>query len=252
MHEQLQELGLASYELRAEHRRGLDEEGFAVFEDVIPPAWLADLRVAFDRIHAAEGAAAGSEAGQIPGIRRLADLVNKGEVFDSVYVQPFLLAAASHILQRPFKLFSLNGHDPLEGSPMQELHADWGGDRGVAHVVNSMWMLDEFTAENGATRMVPGSHRDPRSIKEVMADRRLPYPGEVRLVGRAGSVGVFNGNAWHGSTTNRTGVSRRALHCAFTLREHPQQTDQRACLRADTAARLTPLARYILDVGGVS
>ena len=41
---------------------------------------------------------------------------------------------------------------------------------------------------------------------------------------------------------------RRTLHCAFIAREHPQQTNQREYLRPATAQRLSPLARYILDV----
>ena len=53
-------------------------------------------------------------------------LVNKGRVFDAVYLQPELLTAVFHVLQWPLKLHSLNGHDPLPGSGLQALHADWG------------------------------------------------------------------------------------------------------------------------------
>ena len=62
-------------------------------------------------------------------VRRLADLVNKGKAFDPVYLQPFLLTAVGHVLQQPFKLHSVNGHDPQRGNPPQALHADWGGER---------------------------------------------------------------------------------------------------------------------------
>lgn len=248
MDDKLAELALEAYELPPDRRRQLDEEGFTVFEGVIAPDWLAGLRRAFDQIHAAEGAEAGKEVAQMEGVRRLADLVNKDPVFDAVYVQPFLLAAVAHVIGRPFKLHSLNGHDPLKGHGQQALHADWGGERGQAHVVNSMWMLDDFCAANGATRLVPASHLDPRPIAELMEDRLAPFPGEVRLEGKAGSVGVFNGNMWHSSCINRSGAPRRTLHCAFIAREHKQQTDQRQYLQPETAARLTPLARYILDV----
>lgn len=248
MDEQLSRLGLEPHELADEHKRRLDEDGFTVFENVIPDGWLTELREAFERTYEREGPEAGKEVGQMEGVRRLADLANKDEAFDMVYLQPFLLAAAGYVLQQPFKLHSLNGHDPLKGNPPQALHADWGGERDRAHVVNSMWMLDDFTVENGATRIVPGSHRDPRRIKKIHPDREAPYPDEVRLTGRAGSVGVFNGNAWHGSCTNLNGKLRRTLHCAFIARQHPQQTDQRQYLRDGTAARLSLLARHILDV----
>ncbi len=229
----------------------LDADGFVILEDIIAPDWLAGLRHAFDAIFDREGDKAGVEVAQMEGVRRLADLVNKGTVFDDVYLQPTLLTAVFHVLQRPFKLHSLNGHDPLPGSGLQGLHTDWGqptAPGGPYHVVNSMWMLDDFTRANGATRCVPASHRKPDRISDHVADSMADHPDQVQLTGRAGSVAVFNGSLWHGSYRNRTDAPRRTLHCAFIAREHAQQTNQREYLRPDTARRLSPLARYILDV----
>lgn len=229
----------------------LDADGFVILEDVIPPDWLAALRQAFDEIYAREGDRAGVEVAQMDGVRRLADLVNKGTVFDDVYLQPTLLTAVWHVLQRPFKLHSLNGHDPLPGSGLQGLHTDWGGPAapgGPYHVVNSMWMLDDFTRANGATRCVPGSHRKPGGVRDHVTDGMADHPEQVQLTGRAGSVAVFNGSLFHSSYRNRTDAPRRTLHCAFIAREHPQQTNQRQYLRPETARRISPLARYILDV----
>ena len=171
------------------------------------------------------------------GVRRLADLVNKREVFDAVYLQPALLTAALHIFQGPFKLSSLNGHDPLAATP-----------EGPFRVVNSMWMLDDFTMDNGATRIIPGSHRKLGKIDDYIEDRMVDHPEQIHLQGPAGSVAVFNGSIWHGSYINRSGRLRRTLHCAFIAREFDQQTNQRKHLRPETAERLSPLARYILDV----
>jgi len=244
------ELGLEPGTLTDEQRQQLDEQGFTILPEVIDPGWLGRLRQAFDAIYDAEGADAGKEVAQMEGVRRLADLVNKGDVFDDVYVQPRLLAAVWHVLQRPFKLHSVNGHDPLQGYGQQDLHADWGGarDPGVYHVVNSMWMLDDMTPDNGATRIVPDSHLLAASVHDVHPDRQAPHADEVYLTAPAGFVGVFNGSAWHSCTLNRSGAPRRLLHAAFIAREHAQQTDQRQHLRPETDARLSPLARYVLDV----
>ena len=150
----------------------LDNDGFLILEDVIAPDWLVELRHVFDEIFAREGDTAGAEVARMEGVRRLADLVNKGTVFDAVYLQPALLTAVFHVLLRPFKLHSLNGHDPLPGSGLQGLHKDWGSPTvpgGPYHVVNSMWMLDDFTRVNGATRLRPRQppqtrqNRRPRS-----------------------------------------------------------------------------------------
>lgn len=243
--------GVDENTLPKHNRQELDELGYTVFENVIDPDWLEDLRTTFERLLAEEGEAAGAEVGpgSYTGIRRLADLVNKGSVFDRIYTHPILLAAAYHIIQRPFKLVSLNGHDPLPSGGQQRLHSDFGGSRdGRGHQTNALWMLDDLTPENGPTRVVPGSHRWTHFPKDEMDDLLASHPDEVYITGLAGSVGFFNGQIWHGSTTNRTNQTRRVYHCAFTARENPQQTNQREYLRPETEARLTPAARYILDV----
>ncbi len=212
MDARLADLGLEQVELSPGQRTRLDEQGFLILEDMIDPSWLEKLRQAFEAICGREGEAAGKEVAQVEGVRRLADLVNKGEgeVFDGVYMQPLLLAAVWHVLRRPFKLHSLNGHDPLPGHGQQELHSDWGGERGAGyHLVNSMWMLDDMSADNGATRIVPGSHLFPGAVGREVSDRLAPYPGEVLLQAPAGSVAVFNGSAWHSCTRNRSGAPRR-------------------------------------------
>jgi len=251
LNHELLKRGFSPWPLTSAQCEALDTDGFIVLEEIISPDRLAGLRRAFDEIHDREGDKAGEEVAQMEGVRRLADLVNKGSVFDAVYLQPELLTAVYHVLQRPFKLHSLNGHDPLPGSGLQILHADWGQPAepgGPYHVVNSMWMLDDFTRTNGATRCVPGSHLIPGRITDHVADRLADHPDQVHLTGRAGSVAVFNGSLWHSSYVNRSAAPRRALHCAYIAREHPQQTNQREYLRSATAQRLSPLARYILDV----
>ena len=127
------------------------------------------------------------EVGQMKGVRRLANLVSKGEVFDAVYLQPALLTAALHIFQGPFKLSSLNGHDPLPN--VQALHSDGGQPatpEGPFRVVNSMWMLDDFTMDNGATRIIPGSHRKLGKIDDYIEDRMIDRPEQIHLQGSAG------------------------------------------------------------------
>lgn len=250
MDPRLTELGLPTSSLTPEQQLQLDEQGYTILPDVIAADRLARLRQAFDDIHEAEGEDAGSEVSKVQGVRRLADLVNKGDVFDGIYVHPMLLAAVWHVLRRPFKLHSVNGHDPLPGHGQQALHPDWGGERGPGkyHVVNSMWMLDDMTADNGATRIIPGSHLNPGSLEELVQDRLAPHPDEIYLTAPAGSVGVFNSSAWHSCTQNQSGATRRVLHGAFIAREHKQQTDQRAHLRPETEARISALAKYVLDV----
>ena len=71
-----------------------------------------------------------------------------------------LLTTVYSVLQQPFKLSSLNGHEPEKCFGKQELHADWPkANDGSYYVVNSIWMLDDFSISNGATRVIPKSHK---------------------------------------------------------------------------------------------
>ncbi|MCY0899189.1 MAG: phytanoyl-CoA dioxygenase family protein [Firmicutes bacterium] len=235
--------------LNTDVRRSLDERGYVIFPGLVDRDWLDALRERFETLVAAEGDAAGSEVHQEAGTRRLANLVDKGEVFDRIYLHPTVLAAVYHVLARPFKLSSLNARDALPGEGAQPLHADWGPREANAPwaVVNSLWMLDDFTVANGATRLIPGSHLKAGTPKDY-CDPEAPHPDQVLAIAPAGSVLVWNAHCWHGGTQNQTTGPRRALHCYYAAREFPQQTEQRKILSEATKSRLDEAAQYLLDI----
>ena len=95
---------------------------------------------------------------------------------------------------------------------------------------------------------MPGSHKGPIPIN-VDIDRLVPHADEEYVVGPAGTVAVFNSHTWHGGTLNKSkDLQRRAMHGYFTAREHGQQLNQREYLRYETWKRISPAARYILNV----
>jgi ectoine hydroxylase-related dioxygenase (phytanoyl-CoA dioxygenase family) len=227
-------------------RRQLDEQGYLVLPGLMSPDLLARLRDRVDELFAEEGDRAGWEFKTEPGARRLANLVNKGRVFEEVIVTPEVLDAMAHVLGPEFKLSSVNvrSADPHSASD-QPLHADSGAlaDAEGYWVCNSVWMLDDFTTENGATRFVPGSHRWSKVPPPGMYD---PHPDQQLVLGKAGDVVVMNAHMWHGGTANRTAAPRRAMHVYYTRRDKPQQQWQRKWLSEDVQARLDPRARQIL------
>jgi len=244
----LQALGVVPGVLSAAEREVLDRDGYLIMPGLIDPTWLKQLRAVFDawlrhQYHGIPDAAQGD--------RHLLDLVNAGSACDGVWTHPRLLAAVDHLLQRPFKLSSLNARDPRPGSGAQALHADWPEpclDRRW-QVVNSLWLLDDFLPDNGATRLVPGSQHRPRGPLTTDADGATgSHPDQIILQAPAGSVVVFNAHLLHGGTVNRSQQRRRVLHGYFTAREHPQQLDQRAHLRVATQQRLNAAGCWILDV----
>ena len=244
----LDELGVTGGMLDPATQQRLDRDGYAPLPGMLTQAQLDRARTRVAELAAAEGEAAGREVHQEAGTDRLADLVNKDPVFEVCFTDPRLLACVAHVLG-DFKLSSLNSRAALPGAGLQALHQEGGAaGPGPYQVCNSIWLLDDFTEENGATRVVPGSHRQTVAVRDAVSDPRAPYPGQVTLTAPAGTVIVFNSHLWHGGTRNNTDRPRRAMHSYFTRRANGQQLNQREFIRPETLARLSTAAAFILDV----
>lgn len=205
-----------------------------------------------------EGDHAGAELAESKYIRhpkevgadRLANLVNKGSVFDLFYTHPRVLAGIASVLGNEFKLSSLNYRAAKPGMGHQKLHVDWRNTvvHGDYKVCNSIWLLDDFTPLNGSTRIVPNSHKWDVLPDQVMTDANETHPDEIRIIAPAGSVFIFNSHVWHGGTTNHTNQDRRSIHSYFCTRDQPQQIDQKRYITQETLNRVGELGKYILDV----
>lgn len=230
-------------------RDRLDTLGYVVLENVLDPAALDCVRERVEYLYALEGENAGSEFRKEPGSRRLANLVDKGEVFEQLMAHPQVLELVMHVLGDRIKLSSFNARSANpHSSEAQPLHCDAGAlpDQRGYWVCNTIWLLDDFTSENGATRIIPGSQNWRQLPQEALADPVAPHPEEVLLTAPAGAVIVMNTHAWHGGTANRTAHDRRALHAFYCRFDKPQQQYQKRLLRQETQARLSPELRRLL------
>jgi ectoine hydroxylase-related dioxygenase (phytanoyl-CoA dioxygenase family) len=243
-------LGVSEQTLSQTEKDQLDRDGFLPLPNILSAQQITQITKRTDELIALEGEAAGKEVHQEAGTTRLSDLVNKDAIFEICFTHPRVLAAISHVLGGNLKLSSLNFRAALPGFGLQSLHADWGGavEPGDYYVCNSIWLLDDFSESNGATRIIPGSQRSGKIPRDVMADPSQPHPDEILLTAPAGTVVIFNSHTWHGGTLNRTDRPRRAMHSYFTRRDQTQQLDQKAYIRPETYQRLSPAARFILDV----
>ena len=227
----------------------LDADGYLVIENLMSAELLDQVRRRVDELFEQEGPSAGSEFKQEPHSRRLANLVDKGEIFERIIETPRVLECMEHVLGPRFKLSSLNvrSADP-HNEWSQPLHADSAAvaDSQGYWVCNSVWMLDDFTLENGATRMIPGSHRWGMAPDPASMDVYAQHSQEILLTGRAGTVVIMNAHMWHGGTANRTGAHRRAMHVYYTRWDKPQQQYQKRLLSPEVQRRSTPAGRRLL------
>jgi hypothetical protein len=232
-----------------EQRRQLDQFGFVSLPGFMSAGLLDELRARTEALFHAEGENAGSEFRQEPGSRRLANLVAKGEVFERIVSMPEVLEYIGAVLGPRFKLSSLNARSANPQSDSQQpLHADMGAiaDESGYWVCNTVWMLDEFTEENGALRVVPGSHRWRKLPQSEITDLKATHSSEQLVTGAAGTVVVMNAHCWHGGTANRTDRHRRALHGFYCRYDKPQQQYQKALIPHEVQARFSPQLRSVL------
>ena len=248
--EALYALGVRNDTLTPQQKAQLDRDGYLPLPGILSQDQVEALRARQAELQAEEGDTAGTEVHQERGTDRLSDLINKDPLFQIVLTQPTVLAAIAHVLKSDMQLSSLNSRNALPGQGLQGLHADWGRleTPGDYQVCNSLWLLDDFTPDNGATRLVPGTHKGTKVPTDEMTDPTASHPNEKVLSGKAGDVVVVNSHTWHGGTTNCTQGLRRVMHGYFCRRHRPQQLDQQKFLRPTTWEQLSPAARVILGV----
>jgi ectoine hydroxylase-related dioxygenase (phytanoyl-CoA dioxygenase family) len=240
----LRECGVAEVTLSAAEKESLDRLGYVVLPNVIDDAWLALLRTAFER-----ALDQGQTKGDIKqsGTRQAIDLIQKDEAFDGVLTHPKILAAVYQVLRRSFKVLVLGVRDPLPGYGQQGLHTDWYPRASLSEpfsVVTAIWLLDDFIENNGATRVLPGSHLWLQPLPKPLRQPEAKHPDQKIVVAKSGSALVFNGHLWHGGMRNQSNRPRRVIQCQFVAREMGLM----AQTQPDIPERLTPAARYILGL----
>ena len=255
----LKKLGLYSEHntvLSLPEKDKLDREGYLNLGQLLNEEQLVQMRRRYDIAIERDGNK--PENIGTRGIGRLVDTVvgpiNGDGLLDSIFLHPRLLAAVRHILGTHFKFIGSNYHCALPGYGHQGIHADflWGV-KGAPLVVNAVWLIDEFTAENGATRVVPKTHRSgvhPTGdlVRGEPRDLNKSVEGEIKLTGAAGCCFVYNAHLWHGGTQNCTNKLRRAQHCFFGHSEIPSSTDVPYAIEKNVYSRMGQIERAILDI----
>jgi ectoine hydroxylase-related dioxygenase (phytanoyl-CoA dioxygenase family) len=202
-------------------RADFDRDGYCFVENVLTPEELARVRA--ELVEAAdEDVRTGRAMLEYDGAnQRVANLLNRGRSFVELAQHPVSVALMEHVLGGGCLLSSLTANITGPGGDAMMLHADQGGiprPWNYPTVANVMWMIDDFTEENGATRVIPGSHKwdsfDPSAEVET-----------VPVLGKAGSLFAFEGRLIHGTGRNTTTDQRRfgilAYHCLVWCR--PQE-----------------------------
>jgi len=244
----LHELGVRDDTLTAGEKASLDNDGYVLLHGLLSLEQVRKMAARMDELVAFEKAHGIVEGQKEPGTDRVANLLEKDPIFDVCLTHPRLLAAIAHVLPGRFVSFGITARNSLPGAGHQDLHVDFkrGGIKpGDYWRCNSAWLLDDFSEQNGPTRIVPGTHRSGKVPKDEMANPADPHPREIKVLAPAGTVIVFNSHTWHGGTVNRTDRPRRVIHSYFR-RVHPDDPAGPASFSPQLLSRLSDGARYLL------
>ena len=167
----------------------LDEHGFVLLENAITTAQADALRERSMALAEQEREVLGEHVYLDDKAQRVWNLVDKDELFENAVQYPRMLNGIEYLLGEDCTLSSFTVNIIGPGAPDGGLHIDHPLSGmptprpSFALSANSVWFLDDFTLENGATRCVPGSHRRLESRPEpgVSYDDELQITGSERF-----------------------------------------------------------------------
>ena len=197
----------------------LERAGYAILTGAVLPDKVEVARHVLDTEIAREEAADIGRVSQFfvdPDAknRRLDRLPDRHAIFRELLEQPVLLDLVRHILgptilNESYLVHSLDANVTRPGSGEQFIHLDAGRDthdQAVPYQARFIWCLDAFDEENGATRVVPGSHRWNDRIDMSGAS----FYESVPAIAPAGSLIIYTDMLLHGTGANVSADRQRA------------------------------------------
>ncbi len=171
--------------------------------------------------------------------RRTGALVARSVTCRQLVMHPLVLGTVREVLKEAtsFQLHLTQTIAIGPGEPAQAIHRDqWAYDffpfpKGYEAQCNTLWAMTDFTAENGATRIVPRSnHREDR-LQFTEADTE---PAEMSK----GSVLLYTGSVYHGGGANRSGAERIGINITYNRSWLRQEENQYLSVPLDVARTL--------------
>ena len=230
-----------------EHVGRIEREGYTILPDVLDPAFLDAMSADLERIQVDEKIVPARNIFEGTRTLRVYNLLARGKIYEQLAELDAVLPLVDRVLDRGCLVSSFSAVSIGPGETAQLIHADDQiieiGKPHVPIICNTMFALTDFTEENGATRLVPGSHREDHSPEIGGTFATIP------AVMRRGSVLVWNGSLWHGGGANGTASRRVGVavnYCAGYLR---QQENQQLGIPVEIARGFSPRLRKLAGYG---
>jgi ectoine hydroxylase-related dioxygenase (phytanoyl-CoA dioxygenase family) len=235
-----------------DHLRRIAEDGYTILPDAIEPGLVEEIDRALLQLEHDLGVVPAENLFEGLHTTRVYNLLVHGSTFQKIPVHPNVLPVVEGVLDPGLLISSLSSIAIGPDEQAQPIHAD---DQliplqrpHVPIICNTMWAITDFTEENGATRLVPGSH-----LRDEPPNPLERYEDTIAAEMPKGSVLVWVGSLWHGGGANHTDRRRVGIamnYCAGYIRQQEnQQLGVPAALAKTFPRRLQELMGYSVYQG---
>jgi ectoine hydroxylase-related dioxygenase (phytanoyl-CoA dioxygenase family) len=215
----------------------LAESGVVVVDELVPATLLG--RATEEITPWLERTPFGPDSFSGRRTRRTGGLVARSATCRELVQHPLVVASVKQVLAHAttFHLHLTQVIAIGPGEPAQPVHRDqWAFDffpfpKGYEVQCNTIWALTDFTAENGATRVIPGSHRHDDRLEYKESDT---IPAEMAR----GSVLFYTGSLYHGGGANHSNATRIGINLTYALSWLRQEENQYLSVPLDVAREL--------------
>jgi ectoine hydroxylase-related dioxygenase (phytanoyl-CoA dioxygenase family) len=206
------------------HAARIAEDGYTIVEGAIEPDLADALAEDLSRLERELDVKPAENSFEGHHTLRVYNLLARGELYTRIPIHDNVLPVVDRVLDPGCLISSLSSIAILPEETAQPIHADDQlmplSKPHAPTVCNTMWALTDFTEENGATRIIPGSH---------LADHSPDYGEHYDSIAAEmpkGSVLIWHGSLWHGGGANRTSERRVGVamnYCAGYIRQQENQ-----------------------------
>lgn len=239
------------------HVAELGEQGYTIIPDAVDAEYLAPAIQAAEDIYQRESEIALRLGTSSEHCWSAHCIVGKHPFFETFYLNPAVLSVCREYLGEDMVLYDTTARSirPSEGrEPGRgfQIHADrspfsivpFEGGRHYPMAINVAWAVVDFTAENGATLVWPGTHESCQ-IPDPDAD----YPGSRQATVPAGTAIVWDAATWHASGINRSDHDRHSILAFFHRWWVKGMIDNARVIPQSVQDRLLPEMRKLLGLG---
>lgn len=242
------------------HVEEIEQQGYSIAPGVIDLAFCDEICSEISRLESADPPSLKSTEFTGYQTHRYFDLLNRSEVWERVAIHSFVIEVVRRVLGEDMLLSTMGTAVIDPGETAQAIHCDdqlYGIQRPHKNLVcNTMWALSDFTPENGATRLVPGSHRFPlypheHASKPSHESQLSTNQSEFETIPATmpkGSICFVVGTCYHGGGANTSDERRWGLtinYCAGSQRQ------QENLMLAHTRTKLKSFPKELQAIVGL-